>query len=586
MMSGTNVNDWTIDYYIENKPTCNLILRNVHILREIPSLNYFPLDDFRDGQLVRYEGMVQDIRNPEHYYENFEVKNLETGECYLKSGMYRDIMKCAKNEQLNLESSNNKRDERKTYVVISIPGLNPWAKELNPPGKINSNSSCSNPAGKRSLEDDQGEPMDSSNLEPAPKKEKSDKHESQTDALDTDEKKPMVVSKEYLLNFPIPIDDGKSAIVKVYADCPTFKLNQLIEIIGFISKDPILSHVNNSDEYLDNIEVQIHHPPASIIPRVHAIIAKPLLLIPELTMQPEFLSHINMVRGDLHMVLSQLLFGDNLAADFVICHLLSSVYMRRDFLCLGNFPLNITNFPRKFSTFPKDIYNFLSKIVAKSHYFECTLDALNELSLVPKKDYDSNRLTSGMLQLSKNTHLIIDETNLTSGQVSVSGQLNYRAISDLARFQKLSYDFKFYALDYETDIPVLILSKVKSFIPCIMQIPLKSDPETEDMYAQVVEAANQYLSGENRLNNIRYYLESCRRITFVPGEDICSVIQEDFVELRKVNKFVTADNLHSMIVFAKLMAMSYGEDSLTVERWKQAFGLENERMSRLPRRNE
>lgn len=29
----------------------------------------------------------------------------------------------------------------------------------------------------------------------------------------------------------------------------------------------------------------------------------------------------------------------------------------------------------------------------------------------------------------------------------------------------MTYDFKFYKIEYETDIPVLILSEAKSFIP-------------------------------------------------------------------------------------------------------------------------
>lgn len=82
-----------------------------------------------------------------------------------------------------------------------------------------------------------------------------------------------------------------------------------------------------------------------------------------------------------------------------------------------------------------------------------------------RKDYDCDRLTSGILQLSKNTHLIIDETNLKTGQVTACGKQNYSTMNDLIVFQKLPYDFKFYTMEYETDIPVLILSELKSFIP-------------------------------------------------------------------------------------------------------------------------
>jgi len=82
-----------------------------------------------------------------------------------------------------------------------------------------------------------------------------------------------------------------------------------------------------------------------------------------------------------------------------------------------------------------------------------------------RKDYECDRLTSGVLQLSNNTHLVIDETGLTAGELTVTGKGNYSALSDLLMFQKLTYDFKYYTVDYETDIPILIFSDVKSFIP-------------------------------------------------------------------------------------------------------------------------
>lgn len=59
--------------------------------------------------------------------------------------------------------------------------------------------------------------------------------------------------------------------------------------------------------------------------------------------------------------------------------------MRRDYLCLGTFPLNVTNFPAsKLRIFPKEFYNFLSLFVKKSYFLEVTLENLNELALIPK----------------------------------------------------------------------------------------------------------------------------------------------------------------------------------------------------------
>ena len=61
--------------------------------------------------------------------------------------------------------------------------------------------------------------------------------------------------------------------------------------------------------------------------------------------------------------------------------------------------------------------------------------------------------------------MVIDETKLSTGDISAFGRNNYKAMSDLMKFQKIAYDFNFYTVDYETDIPILIFSEVKSFIP-------------------------------------------------------------------------------------------------------------------------
>lgn len=92
--------------------------------------------------------------------------------------------------------------------------------------------------------------------------------------------------------------------------------------------------------------------------------------------------------------------------------------------------------------------------------------SVNKFALfIFRKDYECNRLTSGILQLSNNTHLVLDETSLTPGTLTATGRENYKALSDLLMFQKLKYDFQFYTIEYETDIPILIFSDVKSFIP-------------------------------------------------------------------------------------------------------------------------
>lgn len=57
----------------------------------------------------------------------------------------------------------------------------------------------------------------------------------------------------------------------------------------------------------------------------------------------------------------------------------------------------------------------------QSHYLGMSLQNMNQMRLVPKKDYVANRLVSGALQLAKNTSLYLDETQLEQGQLDTTG---------------------------------------------------------------------------------------------------------------------------------------------------------------------
>jgi len=75
-----------------------------------------------------------------------------------------------------------------------------------------------------------------------------------------------------------------------------------------------------------------------------------------------------------------------------------------------------------------------------------------------RKDYDTNKLWSGRLQLPDDTYLLIDETVMKAGRLVERGVKNMAALHALSLRQQLSPDFN-------TNIPLLILSKGKSMIP-------------------------------------------------------------------------------------------------------------------------
>ena len=53
-----------------------------------------------------------------------------------------------------------------------------------------------------------------------------------------------------------------------------------------------------------------------------------------------------------------------------------------------------------------------------------TLENLNKKCFIPTKNYSTNRLDSGILQLSDGTSIIVDETVLNAGHLDANGVKN------------------------------------------------------------------------------------------------------------------------------------------------------------------
>ena len=118
-----------------------------------------------------------------------------------------------------LESEKNQSSERYTCIVISTPGLYNWAKETYEQLYYSNTKSMN----KRNLDEDN---FETTNLELTKKKEKlsSSDNTEKIDVIRCNTSKQSAFSMEYILNFPIPMDDGKACIVKVINEFLTFTL--------------------------------------------------------------------------------------------------------------------------------------------------------------------------------------------------------------------------------------------------------------------------------------------------------------------------------------------------------------------------
>ena len=217
----------------------------------------------------------------------------------------------------------------------------------------------------------------------------------------------------------------------------TFSVNDVVDFVGIVSLNPSLSHapLEGSDELFAEFQKQeneVRNPPASLVPRIHVlqyrkvVHANPLLHAEQNSFDNYLQNNLTTIqqeaiacRQQLHSMISKVLLGDTLAADYLICNLISRIYLRRDALSLGKFSLNLFNVPTH-SNYTKRLSTILQLLLTKSHYLPLTVSNLNGLSYIPRKDYHANRLVSGLLQLSANTNLLLDETAMENGQVNIS----------------------------------------------------------------------------------------------------------------------------------------------------------------------
>jgi hypothetical protein len=77
-------------------------------------------------------------------------------------------------------------------------------------------------------------------------------------------------------------------------------------------------------------------------------------------------------------------------------------------------------------------------------YLPLTLETLDTKKFSPRKNYDTNLLESGLLQMIDGTFLIGDETVMKTGSVKENGISSIKALATLIEQQVVEYDFQYY----------------------------------------------------------------------------------------------------------------------------------------------
>ncbi|XP_029926043.1 mini-chromosome maintenance complex-binding protein [Myripristis murdjan] len=569
----------------------------------VPSLNDVPLHYLKPNSLVRFRCLIQDMFDPEFYMGAYETVDPSTKARVLRCGKYKDVTECG----VDLNSRNTVTAERQTFYCVPIPGENPWVKESlagSSQARVVPSTSYVPSRQKRSYEED-----DDMDTQPQKQREPHTGPQSHTEPhgngdckrQETEAPSSQTTSASHLdLNFPLPGEKGPSCLVKVYEDWDSFKLNDTLEVYGILSVSPALSALaeekDASSSLLDPAECmetaeeqRVHSPPASLVPRLHMIYAKPLPhcnpLLPSAALEDNSaflsstLSEMASVRTELLAYLTHVLLGDALAAEYLILHLISSVYARRDVLPLGKFTLNVSGCPTV-ASYTERLYQIIQQLVPCSYRLSMSLQNMNQLRLVPKKDYVANRLVSGALQLARNTSLFLDETQLEQGQLDTTGVRNITALGNLISWQKVDYDFNYHQMEFPCNINVLIASEGRSLLPSDCQVHLQPQVAPPQM-EEYLSAIHMHPQASSQLNKFRLYLSLARTLDYSISDEVTKAVEDDFVDMRKDDpQSISAEDFHRLLVVARLLSLSLGQTSLSRDSWMRAKHIETLRRSR------
>nr|XP_057916668.1 mini-chromosome maintenance complex-binding protein [Doryrhamphus excisus] len=574
----------------------------------VPSMNNIPLHYLKPNSLVKFRCFIQDMFDPEFYMGVYETLDPSSQAKVLRCGKYKDVAECG----VDFQSKNIVTAERQTFYCVPVPGENSWVKDRyggSAQARVQPSTSYVPSRQKRSYEDDDDD-MDGGDTQPQKQREPhpglqippEDHGTGEAGRQEAEASPGQTASATYLdLNFPLPGEKGPSCLVKVYEDWDRFKLNETIEVYGILSVSPALSALAEDrdtssslidpSESMETLEEQrVHSPPASLVPRLHMLYAKPLAhnnpLLPCDTLQDDSaflsssLSEMASIKADFLSYLTHVLLGDSLAAEYLILHLISTVYARRDVLPLGKFTLNLSGCPTV-PSYSQRLYHAIQQLVPSSFYLGMSLANMNHMSLVPKKDYVANRLVSGALQLATNTSLFLDETQLEQGQLDTTGVRNVTALGNVISWQKVDYDFNYHQMEFPCNINVLVASEGRSLLPSDCQVHLQPQVAPAHM-DEHLSSISVYAETSSQLNKFRLYLSVARLMDYSISDGVTKSVEDDFVDMRKDDpQSITAEDLHRMLVVARLLSLSLGRTSLSRDIWLKAKHMEMQRSCRM-----
>jgi hypothetical protein len=160
---------------------------------------------------------------------------------------------------------------------------------------------------------------------------------------------------------------------------------------------------------------------------------------------------------------------------------------------------------------------------------------------------------------------LVDEFAMNQGLLNQKGVANLAALGGVIQYQKVKYDFKYHVQDFPCDIPVMILSEGKSIIKTDCRVPLIPQSSVLPSLTSITEKMSPEL-----INAIRCYITLCKGLDYKVEENVQLVLEQDFILMRRQDSKMNAEVFHHLLCLARLITISNGETTLSLNHWEHA----------------
>ena len=292
------------------------------------------------------------------------------------------------------------------------------------------------------------------------------------------------------------------------------------------------------------------------------------------------------VREKLLAFLAAPLGGDALAAEYVLFALLARVHTRSDGMPIGKFGVTLLGAPdgadasSRRGSVASALAEALAMLAPATAHLPLSIASLNARAWAPRKDYATNRLRSGPLQLASGTTLVLDETALSAGALNDRGVRNARALADLATTQELEMDFSFHAMRVPTDVNVVAVSGSRTSgivegLDASVVLRMTAEPRVpiigcDGSSSDFEEPSRSHGIDAASLAEMRAFVARARSSSHAIGADAGARIESAMVAARASDPNATQETFHRWLTMSRLAALARGETELSIEHWNRA----------------